>query len=196
MRASRPLRLLRAGAAATVATLAALLSHLAGGGQLPGLLGVVVPWVLSLAVCLVLAGRSLSLVRLSLAVVVSQALFHLLFVVGTVTPSGASPAHHHGELLLLATGSVPAEVGMSAAHLGAAAVTTAALYRGERAMARLFAVARAVGMWLRQALRRPRPVPVSGRGPRGIGAFGVQTPAPRWFGGSVRRRGPPRVATV
>ena len=50
--------------------------------------GIVAPWILALAVCTLLAGRALSLVRLASSVVVSQLLFHTLFVMGS--PSASS----------------------------------------------------------------------------------------------------------
>ena len=79
MSRSRATRVIRASVAASIATFVALFSHVAAGGAMPQWLGIAVPWVLSLAVCTVLVGRALSLVRLSAAVLVSQLLFHLLF---------------------------------------------------------------------------------------------------------------------
>lgn len=101
----RAIRVARGSVAAGIATFVALLSHAAGGGQMPGWLGVVVPLVLSVAVCTALAGRRLSLWRLSLAVATSQVFFHTLFVLGTFAPSAAtiaSPSHHiHGPVPIL-----------------------------------------------------------------------------------------------
>lgn len=116
MRPPRVPRALRGGAAGTVATVGALLSHLAGGGTLPAVLGIAVPWVLSLVVCVLLAGQRLSLLRLTIAVAVSQTLFHMLFVLGAPpTSAGGVPAggmaggmaghqmpnghHMHGEMM-------------------------------------------------------------------------------------------------
>ncbi|MEV8024602.1 hypothetical protein [Microbacterium sp. NPDC080220] len=76
MRPSRPSRVARGEAAASLATWAALLSHVAAGGAMPGWLGVAVPLVLSFAFCTALAGRHLSVVRLAVAVTASQLLFH------------------------------------------------------------------------------------------------------------------------
>ena len=82
MSRSRSTRVIRAWVAASIATFVALFWHVAAGGAMPHWLGIAVPWVLSLAVCTVLVGRALSLLRLSVAVVLSQLLFHLLFVLG------------------------------------------------------------------------------------------------------------------
>lgn len=96
-----PLRLLRGGTAATLATMVALGGHLSGGGDMPSALGVLVPWWLSVTLCAVLAGSRFSLLRLSLAVLGSQALFHSLFSLGTpgasnvvmVSPPGSHLGH-------------------------------------------------------------------------------------------------------
>lgn len=123
-----PLRLVRGGVAATLATALALIGHVVGGGAVPGWLGIVLPWWLSVAVCTVLAGSRFSLPRLSAAVLGSQALFHGLFMAGTPTdPSAqlvAPPGTHlghgshdghsgHGAQELPAT-----DVGAHAGHVG------------------------------------------------------------------------------
>ncbi len=78
-----PLRLLRGGMAASLATLVALGGHLVGGAEMPSWLGVAVPWWLAVTVCTVLAGSRFSLPRMGAAVLSSQALFHGLFTAGT-----------------------------------------------------------------------------------------------------------------
>ena len=78
MRRSRASRALRGLIGASIATFVALLSHVAAGGAMPGWVGIALPWLLSVMVCTLLAGRALSLIRLSLAVAASQALFHCL----------------------------------------------------------------------------------------------------------------------
>ncbi|MGP9682468.1 hypothetical protein [Brachybacterium sp. AOP3-A1-3] len=100
-----PLRLLRGGVAATLATLVALGGHLTGGGAMPSWLGIALPWWLSVAACTVLAGTRFSLPRMLTAVLASQALFHGLFMAGTpgdpsvqmVDPPGSHLGHgaHH-----------------------------------------------------------------------------------------------------
>lgn len=155
-----------------MATFIALMSHVAGGGAVPQLLGVAVPWTLSLMVCTVLAGRALSLTRLTIAVMISQALFHALFVLG----ASAGPAretmhvHDHGGMLDAVTSTSIATVGSASgmladstmwiAHAVAAVITVAALYRGEPALLRLHELARTVRTWvgrLVSAFDVPRP---------------------------------------
>lgn len=148
--------MIRGFASSTLAIFVALAGHVSGGGQMPGPLGILVPWILSLAVCVVLAGRRLSLIRLALSVGASQFLFHVLFVLGTVTPSGmTAPAHVHGGPLVLPAGggvtdAVVADGSMWAAHLLAALLTIAALHRGERLVHALRGLAGRAVQWLRR----------------------------------------------
>ena len=101
MPASRsPLRLLRGGVAASIATAVALGGHLAGGGAMPAFLGLLVPWWLAVAACTLLAGTRFSLARMGAAVLISQGLFHGLFSAGTPGDPGLSlvapPGSHLG----------------------------------------------------------------------------------------------------
>jgi hypothetical protein len=85
--------------AALFSTFVALVSHVIAGGTLPGTLGIVVPLVFSILACVLLAGRQLSLLRLSLSVAISQLLFHTLFVLGASGGTSAAsvaplPAGH------------------------------------------------------------------------------------------------------
>ncbi|RWZ52747.1 hypothetical protein ELQ90_02040 [Labedella phragmitis] len=143
-------RVTRGAAAAGVSTFVALLSHVAGGGIVPAVEGVAVPLVLSLALCTALAGRRLSLPRLMASVVVSQVLFHALFVLGsptgiTATDGTTTAAHVHSIVLdsTAAHGHTDG-AGMWWAHALAALVTIVALRRGERATAHLLGVTRIV----------------------------------------------------
>ena len=102
--ASRGQRALRGAGAAVFATSVALTSHVVGGGSLPAAMGVVVPLALSTLVCVLLTGRRLSLPRLSMSVLASQSLFHLLFSVftpmsGNHAPTNAVAQHalHHSD---------------------------------------------------------------------------------------------------
>ncbi|MFV0632884.1 hypothetical protein [Demequina sp.] len=130
-------RITRALLGASVSTFVALGSHILGGGDLPALAGVLVPWGLSVAVCLQFAGRALSLWRLAIAVGVSQALFHSLFVVGSggAQMSASGHAHHGGHLEVATTAAsthgAHGGLAMTAAHVAAAVVTTAALHHAE-----------------------------------------------------------------
>ncbi|WP_341579967.1 hypothetical protein [Microbacterium schleiferi] len=158
MSRSRATRVIRASVAASIATFVALFSHVAAGGTMPHWLGIAVPWVLSLAVCTVLVGRALSLPRLSVAVVLSQLLFHVLFVLGAdsgAATDGAATGHVHGlPTLDLTTGTtaVAADLSMWLAHLVAAALTVAALYRGEKLVIRLGDLARELLAWARRRI--------------------------------------------
>lgn len=108
---------------------------------MPGALGVIVPPVLSTLVCVLLAGRRLSLVRLTLSVAVSQVLFHTLFVLGAAQrmTSVSGPSGHlaHGTPISLDASSMPmvhdgpAGASMWVAHVAAGLVTIAALHRAE-----------------------------------------------------------------
>ena len=106
-------RLVRGVAAGALATFVALFSHVAAGGHAPVLPGVVLPLVLAVFVSVVLAGRKLSLVRLSASVAVSQTAFHWIFSAAAASAPGAGrasaaratadavaagdpPAFHHG----------------------------------------------------------------------------------------------------
>ena len=55
MRPSRRVPLLRGFVGATIATFVALASHVWAGGDMPGMLGIAVPWLLSLTACTLLA---------------------------------------------------------------------------------------------------------------------------------------------
>lgn len=199
MSRSRATRVVRASVAATVATFLALVSHVAGGGAMPEWLGIVVPWVLSLAICTILAGRTLSLVRLSVAVLASQALFHTLFVLGAPAAGGLPTGHVHGVGVLDLGGDVVAspDAAMWLSHAIAAVLTIAALYRGERAVRRLLSLAEQVLAEARRRLAR-----VAGTIRLGLvappRALFVDAPAPLllFLTTSVRRRGPPSAVVV
>ena len=129
-----PLRLVRGGVAATIATALALIGHVAGGGAMPGWLGIVLPWWLSVTVCTVLAGTRFSLPRMSAAILGSQSLFHGLFMAGTpgdpgmrlVAPPGAHLGHgthgghgaHGGHGTHGGQGLSAGDVGSHAGHAG------------------------------------------------------------------------------
>lgn len=159
---TRGARALRGGLAAVSATFVALMSHVAGGGEMPGLLGVVVPLVLSLPVCMAWSGR-LSLAGLSASVVASQLFFHALFMLGTPAQdrpaSAASGAHAGHEGMMTPTmppppaagqavEMAPADLTMWLSHGLAAVVTIVVLYRGELMLLRLRELAVRAAAWL------------------------------------------------
>jgi len=212
MTSTRSARALRGALAAIASTFVALLSHVAGGGEVPGLLGLLVPLVLATAVCVPLAGRRLSIVRVSASVIASQMLFHVLFVLGSAgnasaasATGGAGHAGHggHGSAaapLLLATPaagpaagvSAHAHAGMWAAHAAAAAVTILAIYQGERVVRRLRTLAVALVRVLLPVVATI-PVPFRAAAPADIET--VSLPRSLSVYPSTRsRRGPPAVS--
>ena len=210
---SRVPHVVRGTFAATIATFAALVSHLAGGGAVPGPVGVVTPLVLSVLVCVVLAGRRLSLLRLLISVIVSQLLFHTLFVLGTGTGAAGSgsgsgsasgPAHHdHSAMLLTPVApstmeSVQGSAAMWAAHAAAAAVTVLVLHRGERTLEHLIALAARLAAWLRIGIAAvPAAAPVVLRRTRSLRAASRGWSLhPLIQAASQRRRGPPALGSV
>ncbi|MCU1440582.1 MAG: hypothetical protein JWP85_1579 [Rhodoglobus sp.] len=160
---SRWARLARGFTAAGFATFVAAFSHAVAGGAAPSAFGILASFVLSASVCTILAGRTLSLVRLTASVAVSQALFHGLFSsVGTPVAVAhdmaamgiAPPVHEH-------SGG-----GMWLAHVIAALVTILAFRYAEAAfwglantarlaLARLLALTFAVPVPLRPTLAVP-----------------------------------------
>ncbi|MEV7768681.1 hypothetical protein [Microbacterium sp. NPDC086615] len=169
-RQERGTRVVRGAVAAAVATFIALLSHVTAGGALPGAVGILVPLALSFVACTVLAGRRLSALRLGFAVGISQVLFHTLFVLGSFGP-GASAGHVHGgtdAVPALGADAVMMTMAPDATMWGwhvvvAAALTTAALHRGERTVAHLRELALRLAGWLRARVHiltvAPGPVP-------------------------------------
>ncbi|MDK8433450.1 MULTISPECIES: hypothetical protein [unclassified Brevibacterium] len=224
MTQARGRRARRGSAAAGFATFVALTSHVIGGGALPTLMGVLVPLVLSTLVCVLLAGRRLSLPRLSLSVVASQSLFHLLFSVFTPMAGAAGPtnaverhAMHHGGAASMPgsmAGAHGAMSGMSGSMSSSGADAMAAHSHTSPAMlaAHLVAAVLTIAMiyWsevlperigsfvrlvVRALLPSPvRPIPVPSRPMRHLGVVDV---LPRHLGvlrSPVLTRGPPVTA--
>jgi len=193
MAASRRIPLLRGFVAASIATFVALASHVWVDGRMPGPLGVLVPWLLSFMLCTLLAGRRLSLVRLSLSVAVSQLLFHALFVLGSITPQGGFAPHDHTAMVLAFEGAalpIPADSGMWGAHAVAAVVTIGMLHRGEQLVRALLRAASDLRAWLGRVVLLPAPASVV----RPVSARWAVVPAPRRRDpllAGLRRRGPP-----
>lgn len=147
--------MLRGFAASSVAIFTALAGHVSSGGLMPGMLGIAVPWVLSFMVCVLLSGRRLSVVRLSASVMVSQFLFHVLFVLGAITPTVAMTGHQHGTHIMMSDSSgvveaIAAGGMMWFGHALAALITIVALHRGERLLLGLRDLAQRSIRWLRR----------------------------------------------
>lgn len=209
--AERTARATRGLAAAGFSTVVALASHVLAGGDLPSLLGVLVPLVFATSACVALAGLARSWLRLSVSVALSQVLFHTLFVIGAAGTStavvgagGGTHAGHGAEPTVLAlgsTGSAMAHAGHSGAwmwvaHAAAALVTVVTLHRGEAVLARLTELAdRLVAVLFVPVTRllvlvpHPRTALTSGEG------TWAPSPLPVVATSTVRR-GPPVLSTV
>ena len=182
-------RLARGASTASIAIFAALVSHVAAGGAMPGAVGIAVPWILALPITVALVGRRLPLLRLSLGVAASQALFHALFVLGAPAAGDASVAMHghHATIVLGAPSpTVGPDIAMLALHAIAAVATIAYVHLASHAAR---AVLTAADRWLRRLVLSPVELPellVHRVGPRPVTLVAAVVAAPR-------TRGPPSV---
>lgn len=187
---TRAMRLLRGSAAAFFATFAAALSHQLAGNVVPSLFGAAASLVISIAVCTLLAGRNVSFVRLSIAIVASQAMYHALFS-SMLAPAGVAPHDMSTMSLSITTSSVNASSAMSLAHLAAAVVTIVMFRYAEVAFwgllttARLFVarLVRSIAPVFLRGMDARLPVPVAH-----VVAFAAR------FLSTMRYRGPPAAA--
>lgn len=187
--------------ASFLATFAALAGHMTGGGQMPGLLGILVPWVFSFMICVLLAGRKLSIIRLSVSVAISQFLFHMLFVLGTITPSGSATPHVHGAPLVLPAGdgvadAVVADGAMWFGHLAAVIVTVVALHRGERVLLALRDLAVQAVRWVQRRVDAVLISPVLVVGRRAAALFDSALPIDDCVLATLRGRAPPVFSAI
>lgn len=179
----------------------ALAGHLTGGGAMPGPLGIVVPWLLSVMICVLLAGRRLSLTRMSLSVALSQFLFHALFVLGTVTPSGVSAPHVHGGPVVIPTGpsvseAVVADGSMWIGHGIAALVTVLALHRGELLILALRTLAAQAVRWMRRRLDAALVRPALPLAAHARGEFLLERASAPVHLSTLRGRAPPAIPAI
>ncbi|CAN5289255.1 hypothetical protein BH09ACT6_BH09ACT6_13610 [soil metagenome] len=198
---SRAARTVRGLVAAVFATFVAALSHVAVGGSAPGIVGLALGLAFSVLVCVALAGRSVSTVRLGIAVGLSQLVFHLVFSLGeSAGVTMTQMAHHTGMVSIVADSSPSAGADallqgcswMWAAHALATVLTVVALSRGEAAFWGLFATAvMRIRRFIMLPFVEPEPDP-------GSVAFSVHCEPARShlkelgvFLGSLRHRGPP-----
>jgi len=126
---SRWARVARGITAAGFATFVAAFSHWISGGIAPSWFGVGVSLIISVMVCTVFTGRTLSLWRLAISIGLSQFLFHALFS-GLGTPVMAE--HDMGAMDATAP-HLHAAPTMWLAHAVAALVTVVAFRFGEQA---------------------------------------------------------------
>jgi len=192
-------RFVRGWIAAAVSVFVALCSHVLAGGVLPSPVAVVLCLAFAGMTCIALTGRSLSISRLAISVVVSQFLFHCAFsLLGSIAPSGSQEPATRSMSMMMAPHSLSlapiADTGMSmpawmwAAHAIAAALTIAALRFGERAFWHCLDLATPFVRLLVQGL--PHTVePLASRvGPTMIELLPKRLDALLY---SVRHRGPP-----
>ncbi|WP_336658650.1 hypothetical protein [Leucobacter sp. USHLN153] len=200
MLSSRSDRAGRGVLAAVIATCAAAASHSLADGRPAPLLGVLLALVFALPLCVGLAGRRPSWLRLSVAVGLSQFAFHGLLLLGLgggAFSFAGSPsqhaAHASGLVAPSTSGAIAPHVAhepvMWLAHACAAAVTVLALGAGERALVALLGLARlsrvdALFSWRSAEAPPSRAVSHTRETPMLLLALLT----------SVLRRGPPRTA--
>lgn len=206
MHSSRASRAIRGAVAAGFATFTALMSHVLAGAEMPGWLGVVAPLIFAWVACTFLSGRRLSAIRLTVSVLVSQFLFHSLFVLGapsSAMTTGNSPqGHRHGAVTILspvAEATVAHDHGsvwMWGSHAAAALVTIAGLYFAERIMVTASSLVGQVREWLaRISTHRVVVVRLAWRVlQRPFEPILVRILS--WFAWALSRRGPPLVIAV
>jgi hypothetical protein len=191
-------RVARGSVAAVFSVFVALVSHLAVGGTRPSAFALVACVVLATLVCVALAGKRMSLPRLTMSVGFSQFLFHGFFSLWSTSAMPIGAHHPVGGQMLMTVTSMPApsqpmatDPGMWLAHAIAAVITIAALLHGETAFWGLFQIAR---LWFSALTSPPARGPLlSGMYPVAVAA--VPTFLPRdlvLFLSSMRHRGPPR----
>lgn len=150
---ARQLRLVRAAAVSSVATLLAALSHTFGGGAAPHPLLIVAVATLLTPFSTLLVGTRQSRGRVASAVFVAQAAFHLLFQAlgsptGADTLGGVGHAHHLNlDLLGPAMSATSPSTMMLVAHVAAAALTTLLVWHGETILGH-------VARWVEAMFRR------------------------------------------
>src|ERR1700712_4477112 len=89
--ATRWARVVRGLVASLLAAFVAGFAHVIGGGSMPGLAGVAMVLALCVPASILLAGRTISTLRLAIAVSLSQGAFHLLFSLTSNSSAGVLP---------------------------------------------------------------------------------------------------------
>ncbi|RXZ47429.1 hypothetical protein ESP57_12745 [Agromyces fucosus] len=168
---NRAAQLARGSATAVVALFLAAFSHGVAAGEAPGGLGLLLAGIVALAASVAFVGRRSTPLRTTLAVIVSQGAFHLLFGVGAGASTGSLVVRgggHHEAVVFVDGGAVAgaaegagapaghlhADTAMLIGHAVAAVATIVFLLAFERAAWR--AVTSAAR---RFALRLTAPVP-------------------------------------
>ncbi len=126
---NRAAQLARGSATAVVALFLAAFSHGVAAGEAPGGLGLLLAGIVALAASVAFVGRRSTPLRTTLAVIVSQGAFHLLFGVGAGASTGSfvvSGGGHH-QTVSFADGGVAATAAGGAAPAGHLHADTAML---------------------------------------------------------------------
>lgn len=200
---SRPERLARGTVAAGVATFVAALSHAAGGGEFPSVALLAVAFLVSVGWCTAVVGRRFSWTRVSVSVVLSQALFHGTFALagapGTQTVAQSNGHASHGTTLLMtmpdAAGHSHTDAPMVLAHAAAALVTIVALRLGESSSLSIAALAHLVSSVVRIIAAVPVHLPPAPERVRPEGS-GFRPSRLATLLGGLRHRGPPTFVTA
>ncbi|MGP9501175.1 hypothetical protein ACT3TS_03050 [Specibacter sp. AOP5-B1-6] len=197
--------MIRGWIGAIVSTTVAAASHVLAGGHSPVALILVLSLVLSGLVCTILAGRLLSLWRLMVGVLLSQALFHGLFNLGV--PASTSPVasghnghsvHQMAEALQGVQAAAPvmdhSSPLMWLSHILAAVFTVAVLRHGETVFVGLLDALRLRVKPLLKLVRVPAaeaaPAPIPGAWPvRVLSSMGIPCSV-------MRYRGPPPLSAL
>ncbi|MDJ0337855.1 hypothetical protein [Cryobacterium sp. PH31-O1] len=144
--ATRWARFARGWLTAAVAVFVAALSHVAAGGHTPAPVSIAIALAFSGMVSVALAGKNLSLFRLTVSVGFSQVLFHLVFGLGGSAGSMTVAGHHGTTTVTVGAASASpvmfTDGWMLLAHALAGVVTIVALRRGERTFWALVELAR------------------------------------------------------
>ena len=195
-------RFARGWLVALFSTLVAAVSHTVAGGTAPSVVSLAIALAFAGVTCIALTGKTVSLLRMSVSVLLSQVAFHTLFstIGGSSIATETSAGHHnHGAtVVLLAQDSAPmahhADGWMWAGHAFAAIVTIVTLRYGETAFWRLREIA---ALFVRTVFALLPVVPVLPRvirRPRVPGHLFVPRIS-EWVRTSLGLRGPP-VASV
>ncbi|WP_217584214.1 hypothetical protein [Microbacterium sp. GbtcB4] len=160
----RLIRLTRGVAAASTATLTALIFHVSSGGRVPGWLGIVIPFLFATLFCIFVASAKPSVPRLVVSVAMSQFLFHTLFILGAGNSDSATAPlqlSHHGTTPIQnivtsstanATPVEPVDLTMWAGHAVAASLTILALSTGDSLLRCLLRISKRIHSWWRAHL--------------------------------------------
>lgn len=193
---TRVARVIRGLLVAVVALTVAAVAHIATGGQI-GAVGLVLAFAFSALASIALAGRTLSRTRMSIAVLLSQGAFHLLFGIGA-GHGLAEPTHSVGMVMgdpaaapastgAMSTVAMADNGGMWAAHALAAIITIVALVRGERTFWKLAG-------WIAHSITRlfVSSIPLEVDQPTAPAVVAeLHAAGTRFLLAGLRRRGPP-----